>query len=96
MGGLEISMVLAIDFTGSNGTPTDPSSLHYIDYSGTGRLNEYQLAMLNIGGVIEQYDTNKSFPIYGFGARVRKPDGSFTGLSHSHVICFIICETVAS
>ena len=31
--GLEIALILAIDFTGSNGEPTSPESLHYIDMS---------------------------------------------------------------
>lgn len=30
-GGLELNLILAIDFTGSNGKPSDPSSLHYIN-----------------------------------------------------------------
>lgn len=32
-GGIEISMAVAIDFTGSNRDPRDPKSLHYIDPS---------------------------------------------------------------
>ena len=30
-GGLEISLAIAIDFTGSNGNPKDSSSLHYFN-----------------------------------------------------------------
>ena len=29
-GGLELQLIVAIDFTGSNGNPTDPASLHYM------------------------------------------------------------------
>lgn len=36
MGGTEINLMVAIDFTGSNGKPTDPNSLHAI---GKGSLN---------------------------------------------------------
>lgn len=36
MGGTEINLMVAIDFTGSNGAPTDPKSLHYVQ---KGRLN---------------------------------------------------------
>ena len=30
-GGCEIGLTIAIDFTASNGTPTDPRSLHFWD-----------------------------------------------------------------
>jgi hypothetical protein len=33
-GGCEISLIAAIDFTGSNGDPAEPSSLHYISPTG--------------------------------------------------------------
>lgn len=36
MGGTEINLMVAIDFTGSNGKPTDPKSLHYVS---SGKLN---------------------------------------------------------
>lgn len=75
-------MVVAIDFTGSNGDPMSPTSLHYVDRSGTGRLNQYQQAILSVGRIIEEYDTNKMFGVFGFGARVRMPDGQFTPVQH--------------
>ena len=34
-GGCEISLIAAIDYTGSNGDPDMPSSLHYISPTGT-------------------------------------------------------------
>jgi hypothetical protein len=81
-GGCEISLIVAIDFTGSNGDPMSPQSLHYIDRSGTGRLNQYQQAISAVGEVVEEYDTDKMFPVYGFGARVRLPNGQFTAVQH--------------
>jgi len=33
-GGCEISLIAAIDYTGSNGDPDLPSSLHYISPTG--------------------------------------------------------------
>lgn len=33
-GGLQLSFLAAIDFTGSNGVPTRPESLHYINPGG--------------------------------------------------------------
>mmetsp|Transcript_33434 Transcript_33434/g.105624 ORF Transcript_33434/g.105624 Transcript_33434/m.105624 type:complete len:608 (-) Transcript_33434:330-2153(-) len=66
-GGLELSMVLAVDFTASNGAPSNPRSLHYM---AAGQMNAYQSAIENIGEVLEQYDSDKHFPVYGFGGRV--------------------------
>lgn len=34
-GGCEISLVVAIDFTASNGDPAAPNSLHYLHPAGT-------------------------------------------------------------
>jgi hypothetical protein len=39
--GWEMNMVIGIDFTGSNGNPVDPTSLHYIDPRGAS-LNSYE------------------------------------------------------
>ena len=58
---------MAIDFTGSNGLPTHPTSLHYIDPSG--RLNQYQQAIVSIGNILQDYDSDKMFPVYGFGGK---------------------------
>ncbi|GJX18935.1 BONZAI 1-like protein, partial [Tanacetum coccineum] len=51
----------------SNGNPRLPDSLHYIDYSG--RPNEYQKAIQEVGGVLQYYDHDEQFPSWGFGAR---------------------------
>jgi hypothetical protein len=65
-GGCELNFLVAIDFTGSNGDPKLPTSLHYRDPSGMTR-NQYQAAIEAVGGVLEYYDTDKIFPVYGFG-----------------------------
>jgi hypothetical protein len=78
--------MVAIDFTASNGDPSMPISLHHIDSSGLGRLNEYQQAIAEVGRVIEQYDTDKMFAVFGFGARVRLPNGQYSAVQH----CFPI------
>lgn len=44
---------IAIDFTGSNGDPRSPSSLHYINPQG---FNEYLAAIWAVGNVIQDYD----------------------------------------
>ena len=56
---------VAIDFTGSNGTPSSPSSLHYRDPRGL--PNQYQLAIQAVGNVLEYYDSDRVFPMFGFG-----------------------------
>ncbi|KAM1749710.1 hypothetical protein ACFX12_010538 [Malus domestica] len=59
--------MVAVDFTGSNGDPRKPESLHYIDPYG--RLNSYQQVITEVGQVIQFYDADKSFPAWGFGGR---------------------------
>ncbi|KAK7498760.1 hypothetical protein BaRGS_00009852, partial [Batillaria attramentaria] len=64
-GGMQINLSIAIDFTGSNGNPASPHSLHYIDPS---RPNEYMQAIYSVGSVVQDYDSDKLFPVLGFGA----------------------------
>ncbi|KAK4256909.1 hypothetical protein QN277_006570 [Acacia crassicarpa] len=65
--GFELNFMVAVDFTASNGNPRLPDSLHYIDPSG--RPNAYQRAILEVGDVLQFYDSDKRFPTWGFGAR---------------------------
>jgi len=71
--GTEIKVVFAIDFTGSNGEITSPSSLHYkspnCDLNNFMTLNEYQKAIASIGYVLEPYDSTKYMEVYGYGAK---------------------------
>ncbi|XP_042366291.1 copine-3-like isoform X2 [Plectropomus leopardus] len=67
MGGCQFNFTIAIDFTGSNGDPKSPQSLHYINPEG---YNEYLTAIWAVGNVIQDYDSNKRFPVFGFGAQV--------------------------
>eukprot|EP00002_Diphylleia_rotans_P021306 TRINITY_DN414_c0_g1_i2.p1 TRINITY_DN414_c0_g1~~TRINITY_DN414_c0_g1_i2.p1 ORF type:complete len:454 (-),score=90.44 TRINITY_DN414_c0_g1_i2:226-1587(-) len=64
-GGFNISLMFAIDFTGSNGNPAYPSSLHYRNPNGA--LNGYQLAISSVGNIVAYYDYDKMFPVFGFG-----------------------------
>uniref|UniRef100_A0A671VV19 Copine-2 n=1 Tax=Sparus aurata TaxID=8175 RepID=A0A671VV19_SPAAU len=59
--------IVGIDFTASNGNPREPSSLHYINPLGS---NEYLTAILAVGQIIQDYDTDKMFPALGFGAQL--------------------------
>lgn len=67
---LNINLSIAIDFTNSNGDPTEKHSLHY-KFGKT--PNPYKKAILSIGKIIGEYDSDKKFPVYGFGAKI-KPD----------------------
>ncbi len=59
---------VAVDFTASNGPPSDPRSLHHLDPKRG--ENQYTSAIRAVGSVIEDYDTDRMFPGLGFGARL--------------------------
>jgi len=60
----KLNLITAIDFTYSNGLPDNPVSNHY---SGEGKLNCYERAITNIHRALDKYDTDKEYPVYGFG-----------------------------
>jgi hypothetical protein len=81
-GGCTIKVLVGIDFTNVNGDPSLPGSLHHWDSSGRG-LNPYQQTIQTVGAILEQYDTDKLFPVYGFGAKVRdSKSGVFSATQH--------------
>ena len=46
-------------------------SLHYLGRDGAGRVcNPYVTALRAVGQIIQDYDSDKQFPVLGFGARV--------------------------
>lgn len=57
-----MSLTVAIDYTASNGEPTQPGSLHAM-----GAQNQYENAIFHVGSVVEPYDSDKMFPVFGFG-----------------------------
>lgn len=65
-GGLQIQLIIAVDFTGSNGNPSDPKSLHYI---GTFD-NEYMEVLKSVGSILVPYDADQMIPAFGFGAKL--------------------------
>uniref|UniRef100_A0A8C5B473 C2 domain-containing protein n=1 Tax=Gadus morhua TaxID=8049 RepID=A0A8C5B473_GADMO len=81
LGGCQLMFTVGIDFTASNGNPREPSSLHYINPLGS---NEYLAAILAVGQIIQDYDTDKMFPALGFGAKL-PPDWK---VSHEFAINF--------
>ncbi|KAL2085743.1 hypothetical protein ACEWY4_019063 [Coilia grayii] len=67
MGGCQLNFTVGVDFTGSNGDPRRPDSLHYISPNG---VNEYLSAIWSVGMVIQDYDSDNLFPAFGFGAQI--------------------------
>ncbi|XP_032303094.1 copine-9 isoform X2 [Coturnix japonica] len=73
-GGTQLNFTVAIDFTASNGLPSQPTSLHY---ASPYQLSAYALALKAVGEIIQDYDSDKLFPAYGFGAKL-PPDGKIS------------------
>ena len=71
MGGCEVSLMAAVDFTASNGDPRQPGTLHYAQ---AGVPNEYEQAISSVGSIVVAYDHDGLVPAYGFGARF--PNGA--------------------
>jgi hypothetical protein len=67
--GLQLALVNCIDFTASNGIPTDRKSLHY---TGTGK-SLYEKALEDVTNILLDYDYDKLVPCFGFGAKVKHP-----------------------
>ena len=66
-GGCELELSIAIDFTGSNGDPRIPGTLHYQHHDG--QLNDYEKAITAVGGILSKYDFDQKYPCFGFGAK---------------------------
>ncbi|XP_071823629.1 copine-3-like isoform X2 [Apostichopus japonicus] len=81
LGGCQINFTVGIDFTGSNGDPQEATSLHFISDSAP---NEYTQAIVGVGEVIQDYDSDKLFPALGFGAKI-PPNNE---ISHEFAINF--------
>ncbi|XP_070961939.1 copine-9-like [Oncorhynchus clarkii lewisi] len=73
-GGTQLNFTVAIDFTASNGNPSQPTSLHYMNPY---QMNAYAMALKAVGEIIQDYDSDKLFPAYGFGAKL-PPDGNIS------------------
>jgi len=83
VGGCEISLIVAIDFTGSNGDPKSAHSLHNINPHTP---NEYVQAICSVGSILSVYDYDRKFPVYGFGGHLP------TGTSH----CFPLNANISN
>ncbi len=65
-GGTQISVLVGIDFTGSNGKPTMRESLHTIHK----KPNLYEKVIDSCCNIVAYYDYDQQFPTFGFGAKV--------------------------
>lgn len=67
--GWQISLAVSVDFTGSNGTPASSTSLHQFA-QGMANPNQYVRALIGVGEILLQYDTDKQVPFFGYGASI--------------------------
>jgi len=63
--GWELSTIMAIDYTASNGNPSTTTSLHHVE---AGKLNEYEQTVKAVGEVLEKYTKRREVPLFGYGA----------------------------
>jgi hypothetical protein len=64
-GGCKLNVMVAIDFTASNGNPRTPGTLHH----SSSYKNDYEKAISAILGSLAKYDSDRMFPVVGFGAK---------------------------
>lgn len=64
--GMQVSLIVGIDFTSSNGNPNNSDSLHYMHGQYP---NTYYRSIQSCGSTIAYYDYDQKFPVLGFGGR---------------------------
>ncbi|EGC33526.1 hypothetical protein DICPUDRAFT_154425 [Dictyostelium purpureum] len=80
-GGCEISLMVAIDCTGSNGLT---SSVHSLHYNTPAQPSQYARSIMSVGSVLAPYDSDGMIDVMGFGGSFA---GSF-GVSHCFPFSF--------
>ena len=65
--GVQLNLIIAIDFTQSNGNPLSQNSLHSIVNNTP---NDYENTIRECGYIVAYYDYDQLFPVYGFGAMI--------------------------
>jgi len=83
-GGCEMKLIMAIDYTGSNGDPKSPQSLHSLDME----KNEYIQAINAVYNGLKFYLTDEQIPLYGFGAALDLGEASTKIATKSN--CFAV------
>jgi hypothetical protein len=74
-GGIQLNVMVAVDFTQSNGDPKISTSLHALKQDS---YNDYQKAIAGVCQILLCYDYDKKIAMYGFGG---KPKGE-TQVNH--------------
>jgi len=67
--GVRIGLNIGIDFTQSNKSIDDPTSLHCLLKEK--RPNPYERAILSCANILAYYDYDQLIPVYGFGAVIK-------------------------
>ena len=81
--GIQIDLIIGIDYTSSNGNPENEDSLHYINDKNP---NDYEKCILSIGNIISNYNLDQLYPVYGFGAKIK--NGKYDDVNHCFPINF--------
>ena len=68
-GGLQIQVMVSIDFTSSNGDSFEPDSLHHLG----DEPNQYQRTLKRTLETLAPYDADGMIPAFGYGARAYPP-----------------------
>lgn len=63
----DLSLAVAIDFSGSNGDPSKPGTLHEV--RNDGKLNDYEEAITAVASILSKLDEDEIFPVWGFGVK---------------------------
>ncbi|XP_021949427.1 copine-9 [Folsomia candida] len=69
--GLQLQWTVVIDFSSHNKSLKSPTSYHYIDGE---QENRYVAAIKAVGDVLQDYDADKRFPAFAFGAKPTKDE----------------------
>ncbi|KAL4434860.1 hypothetical protein ABPG74_021199 [Tetrahymena malaccensis] len=78
-GNTQLNLMVAVDFTASNGAVSTPESLHYMNPQV---MNQYQQAIYSVGEILLDYDFDKKVPCFGFGGVPRYPNYTFPNVQH--------------
>jgi hypothetical protein len=84
----DIQLLVAIDYSSSNGQPSEADSLHREHPANPRDLNPYEQAISSVGNILVQYDSDQQIPLYGFAARLQQNNNVFGPIQH----CFKVVE----